>query len=261
MSLSLSFTPGSIVDGSGNGLTTMTTSTPVSVTTTVSAQVLAQAESMASQVNVVSYILVVVLILMMIKSSYPLVVLIDTLQYIHMHVYVLALPLPYLFMTVLSALKNINFVFLPPLYVRAEPDTESPYISFQEDTTFLGNCQPFVFFLALFGGTYLLFWLLSNRRLNPFKCFRQKVKAVFKSRMRYSFLHEIFYYTEFYVFFFAVYQFTGANSTMEGATTNLAAAIIVFICYLVWIITITYLGVRYRGRLSAMPKKFQFLVM
>jgi hypothetical protein len=57
-----------------------------------------QAQSLSNKVNVLSYVLVVVLLLMMIKCSYPMIVLIDMLQLIHMHIYVLAVPLPYLFM-------------------------------------------------------------------------------------------------------------------------------------------------------------------
>lgn len=77
--------------------------------------------------------------------------------------------------------------------------------------------------------------------------------------MRYSFLHEIFYYTAFYVFFFAAYQFTGANSSLASSGTNLGAAIIVAILYATWLISITYHAVKYKRRLEAVPKKFSFL--
>jgi hypothetical protein len=56
---------------------------------------------MSSQVNVVSWILIIVILLMMIKSNYPMVVLLDLVQLVHMHIYVIALPLPYLFMNVI----------------------------------------------------------------------------------------------------------------------------------------------------------------
>lgn len=205
------------------------------------------------------WILLVVILLMMIKISYPMVVLLDLLQFIHLHVYVLALPLPYLYMSVLSQFKNVNFAFLAPIYVNGNPDTTDPYYVFQEDTTFLGNCQPFVFFLAFFGGVFLLFWALTNRNINRFPAIRKKIKMIFKARMKFSFLHELFYYTEYYVFFFALYQFGGANGSFEDYTTNLAAAVIVSALYVAWLITITYQAYRYKKRMETVPKRLQFL--
>lgn len=146
------------------------------VTTAISPQTQAEAKQMSGQVNIVSWILIIIIMLMMIKSSYPMIVLLDLVQFIHMHVFVTATPLPYLFMAVVSVLKNLNFAFLPSLYSDPNPNQTGPYYSFQPDTTFLGNCQPFVFFLAIFGGAYLLFWLLSMKRINRSKCFRQKIR-------------------------------------------------------------------------------------
>jgi len=189
LSLYLSFTPGSISDMSGTGLTTMTSSTSISVSTTISTAMITQADSLQKQVKVIGWILIIVLMLMMIKCTYPLVVLIDLIQYIHMHVYVLVLPLPYLFMKVLSSLNHVQFMFLPALYKIKDPNVDDPYNFFQDDTTFLGNCQPFVFFLAIFGGTYLLTWLLSNKTINRCSWLRKKAKHIFKNRMRFSFIH------------------------------------------------------------------------
>ncbi len=137
----------------------------------------------------ISYVLIVIILLMMVKVSYPMIVMLDLIQLIHMHIYVTALPLPFLYMQIVSVLKNLNFAFLPELYSDPNPNQNGPYFTFQPDTTFLGNCQPFVFFLAFFGGAYLLLWVLSLRVINRWKCFRQKVRAIFKARVRYSFLH------------------------------------------------------------------------
>lgn len=118
-----------------------------------------------------------------------MIVLLDLVQFIHMHIYVIALPLPYLYMQIVSVLKNLNFAFLPILYTNTQTNITDPYYNFQPDTTFLGNCQPFVFFLIIFGGAYLLFWALSLKKINRFKSFRKLVRSVFKGRMRFSFLH------------------------------------------------------------------------
>jgi hypothetical protein len=161
----------------------------------VTPQIQQQAQALSKKVNVIGYILIAVLVLMMIRCSYPQIVLLDLLQYIHLHVYILVNPMPYLFITVVSTLKNINFGFLPALFTNPSPDENGNYYIFQADTTFLGNCQPFVFFLAIFGGSYTLFWVLSNRAINKWKWLYKKTKSIFKNRMRFSFIHEIFYYT------------------------------------------------------------------
>ena len=188
-----------------------------------------------------------------------MIVLLDVLQLIHMHIYVIAIPLPYLYMQVVSVMKNLNFAFLPTLYSNPNPNTSDPYYNFQQDTTFLGNCQPFIFFLAIFGGAYLITWLLTQRKINRFKGFRHKMKEIFKARMRFSFIHEIFYYTEYYVFFFAVYQFTGINNYIDNSNGNFAAAVIISLLYMIWLIAITYQAAKYKQKFDKIPQKFKFL--
>lgn len=68
--------------------------------------------------------------------------------------------------------------------------------------------------------------------------------------MRFTFIHELFYYPGFYVLFFALYQFTGANSNISDSSGNMALAIMVLLAYGVWLVALTYLAVKYRGRMS-----------
>lgn len=107
MALSLSFTPGSIVDTLGNGLTQSTSTVQVQTLVTVPTDVQNSAIATQEQVNVLSWILIVIIFLMMIKCSYPLIVLIDLLQMLHMHLYITINPLPYFWMTVMSVFSNI----------------------------------------------------------------------------------------------------------------------------------------------------------
>ena len=237
----------------------MSVSTTVPVTSSITPTQQQQGETTHSNVNVISWLLIAVLFIMMIKCSYPLIVLLDLLQYIHMHVYVVLTPLPYLYMQALSALKNVQFVFLPVLSNNPTSDSNANYYDFQPDTTFLGNFHPFIFFFIIFGSTYLIFMLLSAQCCK-IKSIRSRTKKIFRGRMRYSFLHEIFYYTAFYTLFFIFYQFTGANSNLDNSAANLAVAVIVLICFVVWLVAITYVGSKYRNRLDKIPSKFNFLV-
>ena len=166
----------------------MTATIPVPVTSSISVTEQQQGQALNSKVDIVSWLLIAVLLLMMVRCSYPLIVLIDLLQYIHLHVYLLLAPLPYLFMQAVSALKNVNFAFLPTLYSDPSPDPFSSYYDFQKDTTFIGNCQPFVFFLAIFGGAYFICYILTFE-FNKIKCLRRFCKKVYRTRMRYSFIH------------------------------------------------------------------------
>ena len=161
----------------------------------------------------------------------------------------------------ISKLKNIQFVFLPVLYENPEPNSSDPYYNFQIDTTFLGNMQPFVFFFIIFVSIYAVFWALSSIKINKFTSLRKKAKKIFRSRMRYSFLYEIFYYTEYYVLFFAFYQFSGANTYLKNSAMNLAVAVIVVILYVAWLLIMTYASIKNKLKLNEVPQKHKFLVL
>lgn len=259
LALSLSFTPGFIFDASGIGLSTMTESTTIDTNTGITPALQAQAEAVNSKVNVLSWLLIAVLAIMMFRCSYPLIILLDLLQYLHLHLYVLVAPLPYLYMQALSALRNVNFLFLPVLSSSPTTNTSAPYYSFQTDTSLLGNIQPLIFFAAIFGSTYLIFFALS-KKCNKVKCLREKCRQIYRSRMRYSFIHEIFYYTVYYVFFMAVYQFTGNNADLNSSAANLTAAVVAMLVYAVWLVWVLYQARKYRKRLDKIPQKYQFLV-
>ncbi len=141
---------------------------------------------MKENVNVLGWVLIVVLFLMMIKMSYPLIVLIDFLQLIYMHLYVEVSPLPYFWMNIISSLENVNFAFLPQIYQENNQGSTNPYYLFKKDITMLGNVQPLLMLGALFGLIYLVFWGLSVCKIRAFRCLRKRCRRVFKDRMRFS---------------------------------------------------------------------------
>jgi hypothetical protein len=79
--------------------------------------------------------------------------------------------------------------------------------------------------------------------------------------MRYSFLYEIFYYTEYYILFFAFYQFSGANTYLKNSSTNLAAAVIISLLYLGWLLSMTYVSLKNKSKLNEIPRKHKFLFL
>ena len=69
----------------------------------------------------------------------------------------------------------------------------------------------------------------------------------------------MFYYTEFYVLFFALYQFKAFNDLKENKGVNLGLAIIIFLLYLIFNIVLLVLGSYTRHRIQKLPRRFQFL--
>ena len=136
----------------------------------------------------VSWILLAVIFIMMIKFSYPLFVLIDSLQLLYMHTFLLISPLPYLWYNINDIFGFFHFNFLPKLYTETKAPTKDLYTDFIDDTTMLGNLHPFVFIVGIFVFTYFVFWLLSHKKVNCSDCFRKKVRKVFRSRMKFSLL-------------------------------------------------------------------------
>ncbi len=88
MSLSVGFRPGFIVDSFGNGLISSSAETKVETLNTISVVTQEQTVEVKGNINTVSWILVSLLALMMIKTSYPLMILIDFLQILYMHLYI-----------------------------------------------------------------------------------------------------------------------------------------------------------------------------
>lgn len=188
MALSFGFMPGFVVDGSGNALTTSDVSVSVNVDTATSAETETKTANLQKQVSIISYILVAVVFAMMIKFSYPLLVLIDTVQFLYMHLFVVISILPYMWFNVNSVLGYFHFDFLPKIYEFGTTTTAKvqPYNLFKTDLSFLGNMQPFIFFVSIYCGCNLIIWLLTTKKINRFEKFREKVKWLYKARFRYS---------------------------------------------------------------------------
>ena len=211
---------------------------------------------------------------MMIAFSYPLLVLIDTLQLLFMHTFLLISPLPYLWYNINNILGFFHFTFLPKLYTQEIAGSKTLYSEFQSDTTMLGNIHPFVFIVSIFLFVYFIFWILSTKTVNRSDCFRKRVKKIFRGRMKLSFLFEAFYYPAFYTLFWAMYQLKGYHSNLPEAGANLAMSIIFLITYLVFFILLLYITAKTRNKINSvpekmkkhedlpkMPKKFSFLVI
>ncbi len=107
---------------------------------------------------------------------------------------------------------------------------------------------------------FAIFWLLNNKKINRCRLFRKTAHKVYKYRMKYSFINEIFYYTQLYVVFFALFQF-GSNKSILSSASNLAMSVICLIFYVAWMVFLAYIGSHYRKRLENMPTRYHFLTL
>lgn len=222
-----------------------------STVTATSVETETKTANLQKQVSVLSYILIAVVFAMMIKFSYPLLVLLDTAQFLYMHLFVTINILPYMWFNINNLLGYFHFNFLPKLY---EYDTTTtpklqPYNSFSTDTSFLGNIQPFVFFVSIYSGLYLIVWLFTLQKINRFENFRKKVRWLYKARFRYTILFEAFYLTLFYTLFHAIYQFKGYNDQIPSATSNKALAVICMLVGFAFLIVIAVVSSRTRDKI------------
>lgn len=190
MALSFGFTPGFIVDSNGNALTSSEVTVTVSTVTATTQETEQQTTTLTKQVSILSWILIAVIFMLMIKFSYPLMILIDTVQFLYMHLFVILSPLPYMWFNVNNILSYFHFTFLPKIheYDTTTTSKEQPYNVFQTDSTFLGNMQPFIFFISIYCGMYLIVWLLTLKKINRSDSFREKARQLYKLRFRYSIL-------------------------------------------------------------------------
>ena len=72
----------------------------------------------------------------MIKFSYPLMILVDTVQFLYMHLFVVISTLPYMWFNVNNVLGYFHFNFLPKIYEFDTTVTEitQAYNQFQKDS-------------------------------------------------------------------------------------------------------------------------------
>lgn len=66
--------------------------------------------------------------------------------------------------------------------------------------------------------------------------------------MKYSFFNEIFYYTQLYVVYFAIFQWS-ANRSSVHPVINLAVSILAVTLYVAWCVFLVYKSAHYRKRL------------
>lgn len=97
--------------------------------------------------------------------------------------------------------------------------------------SFLANCSPLIFLWLIIGFFYLLFLVLSNRKLIKNKLIRRISKKIIKHRFRLHVLHDVFWVTFIYTLFFALYQIKVVSFSTAKDIVNFFFAMVVLIVY------------------------------
>lgn len=106
---------------------------------------------------------------------------------------------------------------------------------------------------------YVLFSILSSKKLGINKAVRQTAKKIKKHRIRYSLLNDGIWFTYLYAMFMAMLQFKQASTATIWDTINIVLACIVFVLLVGYTGGIFYLGNKYKEPSKKMPSKWAFL--
>lgn len=119
------------------------------------------------------------------------------------------------------------------------------------DLSFLANCSPLIFVWLIVGLIYLLFTILSSKKIKVSKTVRKFSKRAIKYRLRYGIINDAFWITYIYAMFFAMYQFKNASFGSSILVGNFFFACIVTVLYLLF----TLYMVKLAGRFKDKPKE------
>lgn len=112
--------------------------------------------------------------------------------------------------------------------------------------SFFANFSPLVFIWGIVGAIYLMFTILSNKKLIKNKHIRKFAKRVRKYRLRFDIIHDAFWITYIYVMFFAAYQFKSAQFSSSIMIGNFFFASAIFVLYVVFTFYMIKLGNEYK---------------
>lgn len=110
-------------------------------------------------------------------------------------------------------------------------------------------------------GAYLIVGFLSSKRFIKNKSIRKVFKAIRKSRMKYSIIHDAFWVCYLYAMFFSMLQFKVGSFSGTDNLLNMLLAIFTFIIFFAFTLYIFKLGYKYRKEPEKIPKKLSFLML
>lgn len=121
------------------------------------------------------------------------------------------------------------------------------------------NCSPFIVVVGFALAAYILFLILSSKKLISTKALRQGAKKIKKYRLKYGIFNDAFWFVYSYAIFMAMLQFTQASLQTTWDTINIVASALVFVVLNVYVVYISYISYKFRDPAKKIPTKWSFL--
>jgi hypothetical protein len=113
--------------------------------------------------------------------------------------------------------------------------------------SFFANCSPLVCLWVIIITLYLIFLVLSNKKIIKNKSLRHLAKKIIKHRFKLHIIHDVFWITFIYAVFFSLYQLKVVNFNSAKDIINFFFALTVFIIYTGFTVYILKLGNKYKN--------------
>lgn len=127
------------------------------------------------------------------------------------------------------------------------------------NTSFLYNSSPFILLIGFSIVIYLLFLILSSKKLISNKSIRHTAKKIKKYRLKFGLFNDIIWFVYIYAMFMSVLQFTQASVQDTWNTINIVFATLVFVFLMIYTVFLIYLGNKYKDPTKKLPTKWSFL--
>lgn len=121
------------------------------------------------------------------------------------------------------------------------------------------NVSPFIVIIGFAVFVYLLFMVLSSKKIVSNKVVRQAAKKIKKYRLKYGIINDAIWFVYIYALFMAMMQFGQVSTSSTWDIINIVFAAIVFILLLVYTVFMIYLGNKYKDPNTKLPTKWSFL--
>lgn len=266
LSLSLTFiNPALVIDSQGGSLTTTTTTASLPTYDYISPEVKSSTKSAASFSNTLSWVALTVMIILMFKGSYALLLACEVFQMVLYH-YFISIELPYNYSNFLVGLNALNFQFLPNIFASLVPSTYKSattpvyYTQMVTDATFFLSSGQYFMIIIFYIAWATIIALLKNKGINKYRRLRKFAKGVFERRIRFGAINECLWFCYISFVFFGFWQLKDLSTSGSWSVANIIVSIVSWMCCMILTTWVIYLSLKFKDRISEVPKKYAFIL-
>jgi hypothetical protein len=227
--------------------------------------VLQASNSIATFANGLGWFALAILLILMIKGSYPMLLVLEVFQIIYFHIFIIA-SLPYNFSTFLAKLSILNFQFLPNLFsLYVVPQnfssiaTPLQYKTVIGDITFMVSAGQYFTLLIIYLGIGLVFAILKEKLCKCCERIRIFAKRQYLIRFKYGSVNEFVWFSFMTFGFFSMFQMKDLKPTQPWQYGNLVLSFLCFVLFIGFPLFVIINALKYRKDMSKVPRKFAFI--